>query len=215
MSQETDLLDSNFVKPATYKEFAFPLTFSFKIGTLANDFVAKDASGKTIAYVRQKMFKFKEAIMIYSDESKSNLLYKINADRIIDFNASYNFSTADDQVIGRVGRRGMRSLWKAHYEIFDTGNKSEYSIKEENPWSKVFDAMLCEVPLLGMFSGYMFNPKYGVFDNDGKIMARLSKQPSFFGRHFKLEKLEDLKEGDDERVMLALMMMILLERRRG
>jgi len=215
MSQETDLLDSNFVAPAQYKEFDFPIEFSFKIGTLANDFIATDAKGATIAYVRQKMFKFKEAIMIYTNDRKTELLYKINADRIIDFNASYSFTDANDKVLGRVGRRGMRSLLKAHYEIFDNDNKTEYSIREENPWSKVFDALLCEVPLLGMFSGYLFNPKYGVFDNDGKIFARLSKKPSFFGRRFKLEKLEDLPEGDGERMMLALMMMILLERRRG
>ena len=70
MSQETDLLDSNFVAPAQYKEFDFPIEFSFKIGTLANDFIATDANGKTIAYVRQKMFKFKEAIMIYTNDKK-------------------------------------------------------------------------------------------------------------------------------------------------
>ena len=215
MSDNNDLLDSNLGTSATYKEYDFPITFSFKIGTLANDFVATDANGKTVAYVRQKMFKFREAIMIYSNESKSNLLYKINADRIIDFNASYAFTDANDQVLGRVGRRGMRSLWKAHYEIFDNDNKSEYVIQEENPWAKVLDTLLCEVPLLGIFSGYLFNPKYAVAKHDGTKVARLSKEATFLGRRFKMDKLEDLPEGDGERMLLSLMMMILLERRRG
>ena len=215
MNEQTDILDSSMTKPVDFKEFDFPITFAFKIGTLANDFVAKDASGKTLAYVRQKMFKFKEAIMVYSDESKTNLLYTINADRIIDFNASYSFADSDGKVLGRVGRKGMKSLWKANYEIFDNENKLEYTIGEENPWSKVFDTMLCEVPLVGMFSGYMFNPKYGVTRTDGTTVARLSKEASFFGRRFKMDKLADLEAGDSERMMLALMMMVLLERRRG
>ena len=215
MSNNNDLLDSNLGTSATYKEFDFPITFSFKIGTLANDFVATDAKGQTVAYVRQKMFKFREAIMIYSNESKSTLLYQINADRIIDFNASYAFTDAKNQLIGRVGRRGMRSLWKAHYEIFDIDNKSEYRIQEENPWAKVFDTLLCEVPLLGIFSGYLFNPKYAVTKHDGTKIARLSKEATFLGRRFKMDKLEDLPEGDGERMLLSLMMMILLERRRG
>ena len=42
----------------------FPIKFVFKISTLANDFTAKDANGNVIAYVRQKMFKFKEDISI-------------------------------------------------------------------------------------------------------------------------------------------------------
>lgn len=215
MTEETQILDSGFAKPANFKEFDFPITFSFKIGTLANDFVAKDASGQTIAYVRQKMFKLKEAIMVYSNESKSELLYKINADRIIDFNASYAFTDADDRVLGRVGRKGMKSIWKANYDIFNTDNQPQFHIGEENPWTKVFDALMSEVPVVGMFTGYMFNPKYAVTSLDGTTVARLSKSASFFGRHFKMDKLTDLEPGDSERMMLALMMMVLLERRRG
>lgn len=210
-----DVLDSNFSAKHNFKEFDFPITFKFKISSLANDFTATDAGGGTIAYVRQKMFKFKEAILIYSNDSKTNLLYKIDADRIIDFNACYSFKDKDENLVGKLGRKGMRSLLKAHYEIFDNENNHEYAIREENPWAKVGDALLCEVPLLGLFSGYMFNPRYIVQKNDGTIVARLSKQKSFFGRTFKLDKLQELEPGDGERMMLALMMMILLERRRG
>ena len=35
------------------------------------------------------------------------------------------------------------------------------------------------------------------------------------GRKFKLEKLSELNEGEGERMVLAIMMMSLLERRRG
>lgn len=210
-----DVLDSNFSTKRDFKEFEFPINFKFKISTLANDFTATDAGGGTIAYVRQKMFRFKEAILIYTNETKTDLLYKIDADRIIDFNACYSFKDNNGNLVGKLGRKGMRSLFKAHYDIFDNDNKQEYSIREENPWAKVGDALLHEVPLLGLFSGYLFNPRYIVQKQDGTIVARLSKQKSFLGRNFKLEKLQELEPGDGERMMLALMMMILLERRRG
>lgn len=217
MSSENEILDdinfSNNIK--NFKEFDFPLHFEFKIGTLANDFVVKDANNKTIAYVRQKMFKLKEAILVYSNENKKDILYKINADRILDFSANYNFSDEGDNVFGRVGRKGMKSLWKAHYEIYDNENNQEYNIGELNPWTKVMDALLGEVPLVSMFTGYLFNPKYGLKSPSGEDVARLSKEPSFFGRRFKLEKIGDLEQGDSERMILAIMMMLLLERRRG
>lgn len=210
-----ETIDSSFKSKREFKEYDFPLTFTFKISTFSNDFLAHDASGALVAYVRQKMFKLKEAIQIYDDENKTNVIYKIAADRIIDFNACYSFTDNQDQVIGKLGRKGMKSLWKANYDIFDNEGKIEYSIREENPWSKVFDALLCEVPLLGLFSGYMFNPRYIVIKPDGTTVARLSKMKSFFGRRFKLDKLQELEPGDGERMLLALMMMVLLERRRG
>lgn len=212
---QNELLDDQVKVKTDFKEFDFPITFQFKLGTMANDFVAKDSSGQTLAYVRQKMFKLKEAISVYSAEDKQNLIYTIAADRIIDFNASYEFKDSGEKVLGSVGRKGMKSLWKAHYEIFDTEKNQDLHVKEENPWSKVFDTLLCEIPLVGIFSGLMFNPKYGVISKDGITIARLSKEKSLFGRTFKLEKLADFKDGDSERLMLALMMMLLLERRRG
>ncbi|MDB4533365.1 hypothetical protein N9242_00730 [Vicingaceae bacterium] len=200
---------------SSFKNFNYPITFEFKIGTLANDFTAKDASGNTISYVKQKMFKLKEAINVFSNESQSETLYTIAADRVIDFNASYAFKNARGIELGKVGRKGRKSLLKAHYEIFSKGNTLDYTISEENPWAKVGDAVLGEIPVVGMFTGYLFNPKYIVKDNNDEIIARLSKEASFFGRRFKLEEVGKFKEGDDERIMLSLMMMSLLERRRG
>lgn len=48
---------------------------------------------------------------------------------------------------------------------------------------------------------------------DGEIV-RLKKQRSFFGREFEIEKLGNIDNDDDDRIMLGLMMIILLERRR-
>ena len=109
----------------------------------------------------------------------------------------------------------LSSQGKAHYEIVDAEGNEEFTINEENPWVKLWDALLGELPLVGLFSGYFFNPKYILKRMDGTEVARLSKEASFWGRRFKLEKLNDLGEGEGERMMLALMMMVLLERRRG
>lgn len=195
--------------------FNFPLEFEFKISSLVNDFIAKDASGRTIAYVRQKMFKFKEAISVYTNDSRTEVLYTIDADRVIDFNANYAFSDAGGKHLGRIGRRGAKSILKAHYEIFDTDSEIEFQIREENPWAKVFDALIGQLPVVSMFTGYFLNPKYIVTRPDGTQVARLSKEASFFGRRFSLTQLSTIEKGEDERLLLGLMMMSLLERSRG
>ncbi len=197
------------------KNINFPINFVFKITSFANDFTATDANGAVIAYVKQKMFRLKEDINIYSDETKSQIDYKIKANKWLDFSAAYSFFDENGTEFGKIARKGWRSIWKAKYEIIDQNEKLQYTVTEENPWIKVFDSLLGEVPILSMFSGYLFNPAYIVVTPDGQTVVRLKKLPSFFGRKFEISKVGELDSDDDDRIMLGLMMMILLERRRG
>ena len=197
------------------KDIQFPVQFVFRVSTLHNDFRAIDASGKTIAYVKQKLFKFKEDIQIFYDDSQTDMQYRIKADRWIDFSAGYKFINKEGIEIGKIGRKGWASIWRAKYEIFDENPDLKYTITEENAWIKVIDSLLGEIPVLGFLTGYLFNPKYIVKKQDGTEVARLKKQPSFFGRKFEIDELIDLKGEEDDRILLGLMMMILLERRRG
>ncbi|MDP5099887.1 MAG: hypothetical protein NWQ09_01055, partial [Nonlabens sp.] len=142
----------------------FPVKFSFKVTTLANDFVARDAQGNTIAYVRQKMFKLKEAITIYSDESKNKVLYTIAANKWIDWSAAYNITDFQGNELGKVARKGWRSMWKAEYDIIDQHQQPQYKVKEESAMTRFLDNLLDGIPVLGLFTGYLFNPTYNVTD---------------------------------------------------
>lgn len=197
------------------QEIKFPINFQFKITSLANDFIATDASGKTIAYVRQKMFKLKEDIQIFSDDTKSKVIYSIKADRWLDFSAAYAFFDTDGKEFGKIARKGWRSIFKSEYEIIDEAQNVQYTIREENAWVKVMDSLIGQIPIISMFTGYLFNPSYMMTNTSAKEIIRLKKLPSFTGRNFELSKLGELDSDDDDRVMLGFMMMLLLERRRG
>ena len=197
------------------KDIKFPIKFSFNITTLSNDFTATDATGKTVAYVKQKMFKLKEDISIFDNQTKTNLNYKINADTWIDFSAAYSFKDSKGQEIGKIARKGWASIWKAHYELIDQHKRLQYHIREENAWVKVLDSVLGQIPILGGFTGYLFNPSYVVSDLHSKPIVRMKKEPSFFGRKFELTELKSIDADDKERIILGFMMMVLLERRRG
>jgi len=116
------------------KNLNYPLDFKFKITTLASDFNITDRDGKHIAYVRQKMFKLKEDVVVFRDEEKSAELFRIKADRWLDFNASYSITGADGTNYGKLTRKGMRSIWKSTYEVYDENNQHKYTIREDNAW---------------------------------------------------------------------------------
>lgn len=193
----------------------YPYQFVFRIGTIHNDFKAVDASGVTKAFVKQKLFKFKEHVQVFSDETQTNLLYNIRANKWLDFNTTYSFDNPDGSSIGRVARKGWRSLWKAKYELYDEKDQQDLIIQEKNAWTKVGDAVLSEIPILGIFTGYFFNPSYTVKRPDGTLVATFKKEASFFGRKFNLFQETAFEQGEEQRIQLGLMMMALLERRRG
>ncbi len=211
-----DLLDNFQRITADLKDIDFPLDFEFKITTIQNDFLVKDKHKNVRAYVRQKMFRFKEKVVVFSDDSKKNELFHIKADRWIDFNALYNILDAKTETpVGAIGRKGMKSIWKASYSIFNENKEVIYDVKEENPWAKIGDSLVGEIPVISFFTGYLFHPKYGIKNKEGKLVARLSKVHSFFGRKFKLEQLDEIDPVDKNIIMLSIMMMVLLERQRG
>jgi uncharacterized protein YxjI len=193
----------------------YPLFLKFKLTTLSSDFTITDRNENSLAYVRQKMFRLKEDVVVFNNESKSQENFRIRANQWIDFNASYAITDSFGKNLGKIARKGMRSIWKATYNIFDQNDTQKYKVQEENAWVKVLDGMVGEIPIIGMFTGYFLNPSYIVHDNNGKEIYRLKKMPSFFGRKFQLDQINDIPDHEETLVVLSLMMMVLLERAKG
>ena len=63
--------------------------------------------------------------------------------------------------------------------------------------------------------GYFFNPNYSIKDKNGIEVFKMRKMPSLFGRRFQVVKTAELSEEQESLILLSLMMMVLLERKRG
>jgi hypothetical protein len=192
----------------------YPLQLSFEILSVARKLSVTDAAGNLNFFVKQKMFKLKESVTVFADVDQKLPMYELKADRVIDFSANYHFTDSRGAHVGAVRRKGMKSLWRARYDIVN-GSSHALTIQEANPWAKVFDSLFCEIPVLGIFSGYVFHPEYLVAREDGTAIMRLKKEPAFFQGKFSIEKLAALSEEEETRILLSLIMMVLLERQRG
>ena len=193
----------------------YPITLTFKLLALASQIYVRDANGNLLGYVKQKLLKLKEDINVFADENQTQLLYNIKADRVIDFSAKYNFTDASGKLLGSIKRQGMRSLWRTNYQISDADDRQLMEIHEENAWVKVIDALVGEIPIVGMFTGYLFNPAYIVSREDKSPVARLQKQPAFFEGKFELASQAQMSESEEPLVFLGVLTMTLLERARG
>ena len=187
----------------------YPIELNFKLLTFGQRITATDADGNVIMFIKQKMLKLKEQVEVYNDADQTQLLFTMKADRVIDFSANYHFADAQGNDWGAVRRKGMRSLWSAHYEIMQDG-EIDMTMSEESAFKKVLEALLGEIPLIGILAIYLINPTYLVSRPDGTPLLRLTKKPAFFEGKFVLEKLNDIPEDDEVRSLLAILMAVSL-----
>lgn len=194
--------------------FNYPLELGFKIVTIGTRILVRDAAGAQVAYVRKKKFRLKEDITVFEDEKQRGTRLRIKADRIVDFGASYSVTEPDGRPVGAVSRQGMRSLWKGSYAIADPAGGRIGAIREANPWIKVLDGLAESIPFGDALGGLFFNPAYLV-DLRGRDVLRVQKQRSVFESSFRLEKLADFSEDEEDLLLASAIMLVLLERDRG
>ena len=191
---------------------SYPLTIRFKVIAIARQFSLEDQAGRLLMYVKQKAFKLREAITVYADAAQSRELYQIKADRIIDFSARYTITDNTGTEIGAVRQQGMRSIWRARYNIL-RGDDVVFEVREENPWAKVGDQFVQDIPFL---SGFLFHPKYLVTTADGRAVLRATKESAWFEGRFRIDRLETPLTPEDERLLvIGAVTTVLLEKTRG
>lgn len=193
---------------------SYPLGLSFKIVTIGTRIRVVDAAGRQVAYARKKKFKLKEDVMVYEDEDQSRLRFRLKADRVIDFSASYIITGPDGHPIGAVQRQGMKSLWKSAYSLVDALGNQIGVIHEENPWVKVLDGLMEMIPFGDTLGGLFFNPAY-LADLRGATVLRVQKERAVLESKFTIEKRGDFSEEEEELLLAGAIMMLMLERDRG
>jgi uncharacterized protein YxjI len=94
-----------------------------QVFALAGKFRVFDPAGQLVLFSEQKMFKLREDIRVYSDESKTQEVLMIKARQIVDFSAAYDVvDSATGQKAGALRRKGFASILRDEWEILDVGD---------------------------------------------------------------------------------------------
>ena len=100
---------------------------------LTGKFRFYDPSGNLVMFSEQKMFKLREDIRVYSDESKMQEVLSIKARQILDFSAAYDVvDTAMNQKVGVLRRKGLRSLLRDEWEVLDENDNVKGLLFEDS-----------------------------------------------------------------------------------
>jgi uncharacterized protein YxjI len=107
------------------KRQVFSLTGTFRVYNKTNE--------QLVLFSQQKMFKLKEDIRIFSDESRSLEVLRINARNILDFSAAYDvFDSSTQTLVGTLRRKGMRSIIRDLWEVLNPEGQIIGILQEDN-----------------------------------------------------------------------------------
>jgi len=104
-----------------------------QVFALTGKFRVFDTSGRLLLFSEQKMFRLKEDIRVYSDETKSQEVLAIQARQIIDFSAAFDvIDSTTGQKVGALRRKGLQSILRDEWEILDVNDNVRGKLFEDS-----------------------------------------------------------------------------------
>ena len=164
-----------------------------QVFALAGKFRFFDPSGMLVLFSEQKMFKLREDIRVYSDESKTQEVLMIKARQIIDFSAAYDVvDSATGQKVGALRRKGLASILRDEWEILDVG---------DNVVGKLFEDSM-GLALLRRFLSGLIPQNYDITLGTDRV-ADLKQNFNPFAYQLNIDFGMDINKRLDRRIGLA------------
>jgi len=121
---------------------------------LGASFQVYGEQGELVAFCRQKAFKLKEDIRVYTDESKETELFSMKARSIIDFGATYDIALPDGQILASIRRKGLKSLLRDSWMVFNADGEQIAQLQEDSAGMAFMRRLL---PIIAVISPQRFH----------------------------------------------------------
>lgn len=155
-----------------------------------------DPAGNLVLYSKQKAFKMKEDIRLYSDESMKVELLSVAARQIIDFSAAYDVVDAQTrQKVGALKRKGWSSMLRDEWIVMDAGDREVGLIKE--------DSMVAALVRRFIDAASLLFPQKFHLEVGGVVLATFQQNMNPFVRKVTIDFTQDVNGQVDRRLGIA------------
>lgn len=92
-----------------------------------------DSQDRLLGYSKQKAFRLKEDIRVFTDESMATPFLTIRARQIVDFSAAYDVvDERDGRKVGAARRKGLASILRDSWELLDEQDRPLARVREDS-----------------------------------------------------------------------------------
>lgn len=144
---------------------------------LGGAFHVFDPAGNVVLYSKQKAFKLKEDIRIYTGEDMGTEVLTIRTDQIIDLGATYHVhdSQQGGVRVGSLKRKGLKSMLRDEWVILDPSGQEVGIIQEDSVALALLRRLMVGWLLPQKYYGTIGNNPVSVFTrNFNPLVSKMS-----------------------------------------
>jgi uncharacterized protein YxjI len=168
-----------------------------------------DPQGGLVGFCKQKAFKLKEDIRIYTDESCSTEWLVIKARSVLDFGATYDVTLPDGSQIGSLRRKGLKSTFlKDSWLVFNHENQQLAELNEEGGILAIARRYIEHVSLF-------YPQRFSLKRADGTVIAKYRQHFNWFVYRLSIAVERDDPELDDLVILAAGCLICAVEGRQS
>ena len=166
-----------------------------------------DPHGAVVGFCKQKAFKLREDLRIYTDESCSTEFLIIKARSVIDFGTTYDVTLPDGTAVGSLRRKGLTStVLKDHWLVFDDSGRQVGELAE-------IGSFLAFLRRFIEFVSFLSPQQFALTKSDGSKVANYRTHFNPFIYRLSIAVLKDDPEIDDLVILAAGCLIAAIEGR--
>jgi len=170
-----------------------------KVFTFAPQFFFLDQNGNTLAYLRKKVFTWKDEIRIFTDPGQTMELLSIKARKIIDWGTAFDVTDSiNHQKVGALKRRGWKSLVRKEWTIMDANDQEIGKVQEDSLF-------------LATVRRYLINiiPQSYSFEIGGQSVGTAKQNWNLFAPKMEVDFTDDPGKRLDRRLVAAAIVLLM------
>jgi len=176
-----------------------------RIFTFTPQFYFYDLSGNTLAFLRKKVFTWKDEIRVFTDPTQSMELLYIKARKIIDWGTAFDVTDSiNHQKVGVLKRQAWKSLVRKEWAIMDANDQEVGRIQEDSMF-------------LATVRRYLTNiiPQSYTFEVHGNQVGAARQTWNFFAPKMEVDFSGDPGRTLDRRLVAAAVVLLMAVERQA
>jgi uncharacterized protein YxjI len=163
-----------------------------------------DPNGQLLLFCKQKAFKLKEDVRLFSDETMTTELMAIRTESILDISGSYAIIDSQRNVtLAYARRQGLKSIVKDSWTICDATGREVGKIVEDSTSAAIMRRLIGPLTQL-------FMPQGHTLEINGVPICRLQQNRNPFVRKVVVDLSADRANVLDRRVGIAIALILMI-----
>ena len=165
------------------------------------------SKGDLAAFAQQKRFNIREKFIFYTDEAKTQTVFTMRAEKVLDIHGRFLVEDPDGQLIGAFKKEFAQSLINSTWTIIGKDGQPKLQVSESNHTLAVIRRFGSLLPIIGglidllvVFLRYHFS----FIDLANNQEVGTYTKTTLFRDRYRLEMTDDIYDQTDWRLLSAM-----------